>query len=370
MNSVMIVGLGDIGEHALELLCRSPEISHIYTADINEEASLRKIYSARAGAAHQGFYPFIEFEKVDLNDIDATASYIERVNPGVIISAVTLLTWWAPEAAAKNIDFQKLDEAGFGAWLPLHITLTYKLMKAVKKAEISSPVVNCSFPDAINHILGKVGLAPTVGIGNCDLFVPEIQKIVADIFQVAMKSVSVYLVGHHYLCHVLNSYRSTLETPYYLRVVVDWKDVTEKLDADDLLVRANTYMPKGVQDHFIVAASAIKDALHLLNDTQELTYAPGPMGLPGGYPVRIGGGKAQVELPEDITLEDAVRINEESQRRDGIEKVLDNGTVVFPKKTVEIMDEILGYHCESMTLEESGERAKELLAAYKKTLSG
>lgn len=366
----MIVGLGDIGEHVLELISRTPGISHIYTTDIAEENSLRKIYSARGGAAHQGFYPDIEFQQLDLNNIDQTAQYLQETTPDVIISAVTLLTWWAPEAASSDIDFEKLDEAGFGAWLPLHLHLTYNLMKGIRKAGISAPVVNCSFPDAINTILGKVGLAPTVGIGNCDLFVPEIEHLVAQKYGVSMDSVSVYLVGHHYLCHVLNSYRSTQDTPYYLKILVDSKDVTNEFDTDDLLVEANTYMPKGVQDHFLVAASAIKDALHLLWDTNVLTYAPGPMGLPGGYPVRLHSGKATVDLPDDITLQEAVEINEESQRRDGIKKVLEDGTVVFSDKTVEIMDELLGYYCEKMTLEETGERAQELMKTYKSFFNG
>jgi hypothetical protein len=365
MNSIMIVGLGDIGEHILELVSRTPGISHIYAADIAEESSLRKIYSARGGAAHQGFYPNIEFHPLDVTNIDKTAHYLTRTNPDVIISAVTLLTWWAPEAASADVDFKKLDEAGFGAWLPLHIHLMYNLMKAIKKADISAPVVNCSFPDAINAILGKVGLAPTVGIGNCDLFVPELQHLVAEKYGVSMNSVLVYLVGHHYLCHVLNSYRSPLDTPYYLKILVDYKDVTDQFDTDDLLVQANTYMPKGVKDHFLVAASAIKDAMHLLLDTNELTYAPGPMGLPGGYPVRLHSGKATVELPDDISLKEAVKINEESQKRDGIDKILEDGTVVFCEKTIRIMDELLGYHCEKMSLQETEERAKELLKAYK-----
>jgi len=55
VNSVFIVGLGDIGEHILELLVRVPGIAKIYTADIRKEESLRKVYSARSGAIHQVF---------------------------------------------------------------------------------------------------------------------------------------------------------------------------------------------------------------------------------------------------------------------------------------------------------------------------
>ena len=124
-------------------------------------------------------------------------------------------------------------------------------------------------------------------------------------------------------------------------------------------------MPKGVDDHFIVAASAIKNMLAILHDTNELTYAPGPMNLPGGYPVRLSLKGSKVELPEDISLDEAVQINEESQRLDGIEKIESDGTVIFTEKTVKIMKEMLGYECEKLRLEECGKKAKELLSAYK-----
>jgi len=362
---VFIVGLGDIGEHILELLVRVPGIAKIYTADIRKEESLRKVYSARSGAIHQGFYPKIEFIHLDVNDIERTAEVISKINPDVIVSTVALKTWWAPQVDLPPEIFRKLDEAGFGPWLPFHLTLVYKLMQAVKKAGVKTHVINASFPDAVNAILAKVGLAPTVGLGNCDLFVPELRRIVAEKFNVSVKSVTVYLVGHHYLCHVLNAYQSTMGCPYYLKIMVDDKDVTKQFDLDKLLVEANRYMPKGKNDHFIVAASAVKNILAILYDTNELTYAPGPQGLPGGYPVRLSKKGAEVYLPEDITLEEAVKINEEAQRLDGIEKIKDDGTVVFTEKAVAIMEELMGYRCKELRLSESEERAKELLTAYK-----
>jgi len=365
MNSVFICGLGDIGEHILEFLVRVPNVPEIYVGDIKKEEALRKIYSARSGAIHQGLNPKIEFVHLDVNDIKRTAEVMGEINPEVIISTVTLKTWWAPEADLPPEIFRKLDEAGFGPWLPCHLTLVYKLMQAVKKARVEAHIINASFPDGVNAILAKVGLAPTIGLGNCDLFVPELRRIVADKFNVSVKSVSVYLVGHHYLCHVLNAYQSTMGCPYYLKIMVNDKDVTKQFDLGKLLVEANKYIPKGVNDHFIVAASAVKNLLAILYDRKELTYAPGPQGLPGGYPVHLSRKGAEVYLPEGITLEEAVKINEEAQKLDGIEKIKDDGTVVFTERSVTIMEELMGYKCKELKLSECEEKARGLLFAYK-----
>jgi hypothetical protein len=344
-------------------LTRVPSVSQIYAVDKSEELK-SKVYSAVAGAIHQGYSPRVEFSKLDLNDIDATAELLKRIEPDIIISSAALKTWWVAQAALPKDTFVKLDEAGYGPWLPFHLTLIHKLMMAVKKSGMKRPVVNCSFPDAVNAILGKLGMAPTVGLGNCDLFLPWLRKIVADRFNVPVNEVAMYFVGHHFLCHVLAAYRSTFNCPYYLKLVVDNKDVTKQFDTDRLLIESNENMPKGMNDHFIVAASAVKNTLGILQDTDALTYVPGPEGLPGGYPTRLSKEGARVELPSEITRQEAIRINEESQKLDGIERIEDDGRVVFTSKAHAIMNELLGYDCKSLTPDKSEEKARELLRAF------
>lgn len=364
LNTILVVGLGDIGEHILEFLVRIPEISKIYGADRNEPRFRSKIYSALSGAIHQGFYPQVEFLSLDLNDIDSTARTLSEIEPDIVVTSAALKTWWAPQASMPFEVFRKLDEAGFGPWLPLHFTLVYKLMKAVRKSGIETHVINCSFPDAVNAVLGKLGMAPTVGLGNCDLFLPWLRKIVADRLSVPVSDVQLYFVGHHFLVHALGAYQSTLGCPYRMNVVVGDRDVTNLFNPDKLLIDANAHMPKGKDDHFIVAASAVKNVMGILQDTNQLAYAPGPEGLPGGYPIRLSREGAKVELPAGLGRREAIRVNQDSQLLDGIERIEDDGTVVFSAKANQIMSELLGYQCTRLAPEENEVRAKELLAAY------
>ena len=70
-------------------------------------------------------------------------------------------------------------------------------------------------------------------------------------------------------------------------------------------------------------------------------------------------------MPEGITLEDTISINRQAQKYDGIEEIKEDGTVVFTKKSAEIMKEMLGYDCPILKLDESENRAKELIQLYK-----
>ncbi len=59
-------------------------------------------------------------------------------------------------------------------------------------------------------------------------------------------------------------------------------------------------------------------------------------------------------------------INERGARLDGIERVEDDGTVVFIEENVEYMREVVGYECEELKPSESEERARELNGLLKK----
>jgi len=80
--------------------------------------------------------------------------------------------------------------------------------------------------------------------------------------------------------------------------------------------------------------------------------------------LRCRYGQRRFHRYADESLEEAVKINEEAQKFDGIEEIKDDGTVVFTEKSVSIMREMLNYDCEELKLEESEDRAMELRALY------
>jgi hypothetical protein len=361
-NKILMLGLGSLGGHVLEFLARTPRVNRIIAADVNEDWGVRKTNNAILGAVNQGFYPSIKFRKIDLNDVEGTAETLKEEEPDLIFNATTLQSWWAIGLLPNEV-YEKLLDAGFGPWLPMHLTLTHKLVKAVEKAGIETHVVSSSFPDAVHPVLGKVGLAPTVGIGNFDLIIPRIKKVVSEKLGVPMRNVSVFMVGHHVHDVLVEDFGTTGGAPYFLKILVDDKNVTDELDPEKIFSEPLP-TPPGNQSDQQVGSSAVKNIIAILNDTGELTHAPGPNGLPGGYPVRLSAKGAEVVLPEELSLEEAIKINEEAQKFDGIEEIKDDGTVVFTEKSVSIMREMLNYDCEELRIEESEERAMELRVLY------
>ena len=346
----------------LEFLARTPGVKSIVASDYNEDWGVRKLNNAQLGAATQGYYPHMKFRKVDLNNIEETAEILKEEDPDVVFNATTLQSWWVIGELPKET-YEKLLQAGIGPWIPMHLTLTHKLMKAVKKSGISAHVVSSSFPDAVNPILGKVGLAPLVGIGNFDLLIPFVKRYVGERLKVPMRNVVVFMLGHHYHDVRVEEFGSTMGAPYYLKIMVGDRNVTDQFDREKMWA-AFPPTPLGNQSDQRVAASAVKNIAAIINDTDEITHSPGPKGLPGGYPIRINAEGVEVVLPEELSLEEAVKINEEAQKFDGLEKIENDGTVVYTEKSVKIMNEMLGYDCKRLRIEESEDRARELRSLY------
>ena len=363
-EKIMLVGVGELGGIILEYLCRVPNICEIITTDSNADWGLRKTNSAIEGASYAGLYPSITFYPVNVLEIEKTAELIRKVNPTIICNGTTLQSWWVvnelpPEVNAKLYR----DKCGIGGWAAMHLALSYKLMKAVKMSGVDAYMVNTSYPDVTNASLAKVGMAPTIGTGNMDLAIPYIQKAASELLDVPMRNVSVELIAHHYHAYYWCRYGRGVEAPFYLRVYVGHEDVTERLgDIRNFIAELpkRGVRPAGRHGQFVVSASSLKNILAIYNDTGEFTHAPGPQGLEGGYPVRLGRQGAEVALPKGMTLDQARKLNVEAQTYDGIEEVRKNGDVIVTEETYSTFKEMMNVDCRVITLENSYDQAMEL----------
>lgn len=364
-RKLIIVGLGEVGGHVLEFLARTSSALEIIAVDINEDLGVKKTNNVIFGAAHQGFYPDIRFVKIDLDDIDETIDFLKNTKPDLIFNSATLQSWWVLALLPKKTRSQ-FQKAGLGPWTPLHLTLTYKLMAAVKKSGIGAHVVSAPYPDVVNPVLGRIGLAPTVGIGNIDLLIPKIKWLVSNRLATPICNISIFMIAHHSLVASLSPGGEGPKASYFLKVLVGDKVVTEKFDTGELLSLTGAIsLPPPRSRTQQIASSAVKNILAILDDTGELTHAPGPEGLPGGYPVRLSAKGAEVVLPDGITMAQAIRINEDGQLHDGIQEIKDDGTIVFTEKANNIMRKMLGYDCKEMKISESDNRARELTSLFR-----
>jgi hypothetical protein len=317
------------------------------------------------GAAHHGLHPHFHFKKIDLFDVEGTAELIKEIRPSVAINCSVMHTWHLIRKLPAEV-YQKLSSATLGAWLPVQLTLAYKMAQAIKLSGLKPHYINTSLSCITNPVIGKLGMPPTIGIGNVDLIAPAVQTLVANELKVPRANISVHLVAHHihWVFPREAAYREG--APYYLKVMLGDKDITKNFDTDRLMYDAVKLYPPGILFTTVSASSTIKNLMALLFDMGILTHSPGPNGLPGGYPVRLSSKGAEVILPEELSLQEAIKINEDAQRFDGIERIEEDGTVVFADYSIPVMKEMLGFDCPVLKPAEIEDRARELVGLYKK----
>ncbi|MER9176963.1 hypothetical protein NKH72_25800 [Mesorhizobium sp. M0955] len=363
---ILIIGHGVLGGDVLDFLSQSGRNYdlHVGARDV-QRASLRTNL-AKYTALNLGHHPTIEVVPMDLMNIDATAERLAALRPDIIFNATTLHSWWIITQLPPDA-FQQIDRARGGVWTPMHLVLVRRLMRAVREAGLESIVVNASYSDVTNAALAAEGLSPAIGIGNVANAVPGIRLAAAHLLGCELKAIDVRFFAQHYVSYRMPRTGSTDGAPYHLAIYRNSQRIRpEELGPDEIFanVAARFRRVEGLAGQAVTASSAT-DVLRALADRVErVVHAPGPLGLVGGYPVRIAPTGISIDLPEGLSLDDAVEINRECQKYDGIEAVESDGTVRFTAESAEVMRELLGYDCEAMALDECEDRAKELVVKY------
>ena len=365
MEKVLMVGVGDVGGHILEFLGRGEYPLQVYVGDVNEERARLTCNNAMIGAAHHDKHPDFRPMKIDLFDIDGTADIIRKIQPSVVINCTVMHTWHLIRQLPEDI-YTRISSAALGAWLPCQLTLAMNLAKAIKASGVDTHYINTSLSCLTNPVLGKIGLAPTIGIGNVDLVAPAVTTYISQQENVPRNSIDLYLVCHHQHWVYPREAGYLPNAPYWMKVMIDGKDITERLDTDKVMYDAVKLYPPGIDFTTVSASSTIKNLYALIFDLNLRTHSPAPNGLPGGYPVRLNANGSEVVLPEEISLKEAIQINQKAAALDGVEEIKADGTVVFADYTYDIMKEMLGFDCKSFTPDESESRAREQMACYKK----
>jgi hypothetical protein len=364
--NILFVGLGNLSSQIFDFfLLRASSDQKFLVAGRNLEYLRQRTSFTSYAAMQLGLHPRLDCVQMDVQSIDQTAHTIWSSRPDVIISSVTV----QPSSAISRLPaplFEKLRHAGAGPWMPLSLVLLHKLMQAVKQTGLSPLVLNGASPDNVHAVLAHVGLAPTTGFGNLANLIPAVRKAAASQLKTPLGQIQVLFYGHNQVAHSLRT-SGTPGAPFYLAVLVDGKEATHRLDLQALFAA----LPATTQHEYtqlISAASATAVLDALTQQTPAVVHAPGPNGLPGAYPIRARAGRIEVVLPQGLTLEEAVRINQEGQRLDGIEHIESDGTVHFTARNMAILKETLGYECLRMPLSEVEERAQELRTRYEEHL--
>jgi hypothetical protein len=359
---VIFIGMGDVGSQTLDLFARTPGHHTFLVAGRTPEAFRARVNLSLFAAMQLGHTPEVRLATVDLYNVDQTAEVITRFKPDLIFCAATLQKWGTINELPPPIRDQ-LYQAQIGPWLPLQLLLVTRLMQAVKHTGVNAKVINATYPDVVHSVLNKVGLAPTTGIGDLANNIPALRVSVASKLHVPVDQVDVRLIASHHAHYSMSRKGTSDGAPFHFAAQINGEDVTAQLRASTLFQD----LPKAFKrapGNQITATSAAVIFAGIVNNLSNLTHAPGPHGYPGGYPVRVGQDGVQIELPDGITLDEAISLNTTGQQFDGIERIEDDGTVWFLERHMAVLKGFLGYECRRMPLAEIEGRAQELLAKY------
>lgn len=364
-KTLMVFGYGVLAGAVIDHLSNFGQSLDIHVAGRDLESLRRRTNLSRYAAANFGKFPRIFEHKNDIYNVAATADLIHTVQPDVIFNATSPLPWWALKELPPGLA-SRIDEAGGGAWTPTDAVLPYKLAQALKLSGHSSVFVNGSYADVVNPALAAIGLAPNVGVGNVANAVPGLRYAIAECTGRPAGELDVRFVAHHFISYSMPTAGHTSGAPYYLHAAHDGQDIASEFDAGRVfeLVATKFRRVKGLAGQAVTASSATHVLDAILNGGGAAGHAPGPLGLPGGYPVHLDEAGATLNLPEGLSAEEAEAINREGQRWDGIEEIDAKGNVHFTQKCQDIMKSVFGFDCAVMPIEECEQRAAELLTKY------
>jgi hypothetical protein len=203
-----------------------------------------------------------------------------------------------------------MAEAGFGITLPLQASVAM----AVATARPGATIVNACYPDAVNPLLQACGIPILCGIGNVAILTASL----AAALDVAPERLKV--LAHHAHLH------RPSDPDDEARAWLDGEPVTgvtKALAAQRSATRS--------QLNVVTGHSAALLLLGMLGGQAGSASLPGPLGLSGGYPVRLMGfGKLELDLPPGVGEAEAVDFNRRAAESEGV--VVSAGAVTFGEK--------------------------------------
>ena len=350
MARVLIIGTGDMGSRFAAGLAASGRVRELVLTDVSPDVGLS---AATVASAHDCI---VRAESFDARQQGEVEDLLRRVQPDLVVQAASLQSPWAlvgrddPVAGA-------IAAAGLALRLPLQLPVLLSVMQAVREVGYTGPVCNISLPDLTHPILHKIGLAPTIGLGNVSMLLLRVRAALRAGRGPDADLPLLRLVGqHHHVYEVMES----APPPDPSSGPMVW--LGEEAERQDHLVYGAAPIAPSIRYNAVTAAAALPVLLALLPDADPLRWStPAPFGLPGGYPVRISGGRIELDLPAGVDLADCTALCLRSARGDGLDRIDDDGTVHFTAEAMGAVADVAADLGEPLLLTDLDRRAGRLL---------
>jgi hypothetical protein len=252
----------------------------------------------------------------------SVAQLVANTQPKVILHTASLQSPW--ELQNRTSQWSKLVAcAGFGVTLPLQSSLAIRLAYEIKRHAPRTLLVNACYPDAVNPVLRRLGLPITSGIGNVGILSAAIRQNIA-------KS-PLQVIAHHYHVTSLLGDGQRQGKGHGPGIWIEHKRARLDLAAIETIRRAS-----GDRLNLITSATVLPILDGLMFEKLVHTHAPGPNGLPGGYPILIRHHSISLELPKQVGERGAVAMNQDAANSDGI-VVCEDGMISLSDRAMDAL---------------------------------
>ncbi|MCL1864045.1 MAG: hypothetical protein FWF78_10820 [Defluviitaleaceae bacterium] len=335
-TKIMIIGFGSTGKYVLDMATKMnvfKDCTFIVVSRTSEEEVEKRINITRISSGIFDYFPRISYHECDINNLVQMSELLSNEAPDIIAYTGRYMKGF------KYGEFSYPNEIGYGAWTPMAVVLVEKLMKAVKQSGISTRVINTSFGDAVSPALATVGLAPYTSAGNLNHLIPRIKMAYANITNENYDDIDATFVGAHYANTYISKEGIPKGSPYLLNISGKLK---KTVSDDEIFKHCAIPTISGAERNWMIASDVVM-LLRLMTDKSRAklkTHAPGPFGLPGGYPLLFENGEMHVDEIH-FSIDDMKKVNHGSLACDGIEDINANG-IVFTDDVIYKMKKVFG----------------------------
>jgi hypothetical protein len=315
MADILICGTGVFAERILcDLAATAVEPVSVVIAGRRAERLDWLRLAANSRAMIFGRPVSVSFHQVDFRSENATAECILKVKPKVVVQSASE----QPSAVigvANDAWSRLIARTSFSVTTLFQAYLSIRIARAVKTQAPQAYFVNCCYPDVANSILKALDLPVSCGLGNV--------AILASVFSAHSHGLrrSVKVLAHY---QTLTPWREPPEERKgpVPRVWLGDEEVTDvfSIFSDIKLTRAPVIEVSGAANVPMLVAMAAGKSWS--------GHAPGPGGLPGGYPVALRDGVFDLDLPASLGRGEAIAWNAKFEKADGL-YVSDDNRLVF-----------------------------------------
>ncbi|MEU7989574.1 hypothetical protein AB0B56_32390 [Streptosporangium canum] len=310
-RGIVILGSGSLARsicYSLAAVCAEECVVTVVSTTPSSSAEV--CYVADVRAVSSGTPVRFRALSVGRYAAESISSILRQVRPRIVLNCASYQSPWE-KTRAPSAWTALMNRAGFGFTLPLQAAVAVEAASAIAALDLPPLFLNACFPDAVNPLLKTLELPIFCGVGNVALLAASLRESLRP-----ARGGRLQVLGHHWHLH----------TPDAADEALAWLDGTPVREVGPLLRRQRAAARSelnAVTGH--VTALLLTD---LVAGREVRTSLPGPLGLPGGYPVRIYGRSLALDLPASMPPAQAVALNSAWAERDGV-SVEENGEVRF-----------------------------------------